>query len=39
LLQDVLDKLNYLRAPGQSYSDVILPEARDGRLIFVKMVA
>jgi hypothetical protein len=27
------------RGPGQSYSDASLPEARDGRLIFVKMVA
>jgi hypothetical protein len=28
--------LRALRGQGESYSDVILPEARDGRSIFVK---
>ena len=32
LPRDVLDKLNYLRGPGESYSDVILRgEGREGR--------
>ena len=30
LPRDVLDKLNYLRAPGESYSDVIIRVARGG---------
>jgi hypothetical protein len=36
---DVIAKLRHLREPGETYSDAILPEARDGRLIFAKMVA
>ena len=28
LPRDVLDKLNYLRAPGESYSDLIIRVAR-----------
>ena len=31
LRRDVLDKLNYLRAPGESYSDVILKLAGERR--------
>jgi hypothetical protein len=31
LPRDVLDKLNYLRAPGESYSDVILRVAKGDR--------
>jgi hypothetical protein len=31
LPRDVLDKLNYLRGPGESYSDVILRVAKGER--------
>jgi hypothetical protein len=32
LRRDVLDKLNYLRGPGDSFSDVILALAKDERV-------